>query len=152
MVFALLMLIVMILLFGAGVVRGWLTNLFGLVLGFILLAALIVFAVKIFGADDFHWLLLGGGGLLLALTILAKSASSSPFERSGVNSSKGKSAVEQSTDQTAARDLVWSWYTEDLNGSFDSEAREEAERLYEANDVQGLDRFCRRHSTTDVSY
>ncbi len=73
MTIILLLLIVLILLFGAGVVKGWLRNVFGAVLGISLLASILLTAVSIFGEDAFWTIWVGGGALLFALVVWAKS-------------------------------------------------------------------------------
>jgi len=73
MAIALLVLIVLILLFGAGVVKGWLANLLGVAIGVALTIALILTVVSLFGREAFLWLVVGGGGMLLLASIWARS-------------------------------------------------------------------------------
>lgn len=72
MVVALLFLIVLILLFGAGVVRGLLRNMFGALWGMVLLAALMFTIIGIFGEEAWTWIWLGGGTLLLIAVLWAR--------------------------------------------------------------------------------
>jgi len=69
----LLLLIVLILLFGAGVVKGWLKNALGVVLGIALLTGILLTLVSIFGEDAFWTIWVGGGAFLFAFVIWAKS-------------------------------------------------------------------------------
>ena len=69
----LLILIVLILLFGAGAVKGWIRGALLGTLGICLAAGVIVWAVSVFGEDGFLWILLGGGGVLFVLSLWARS-------------------------------------------------------------------------------
>jgi len=73
MILALLILIVLILLFGAGVVKGWLKNALGAMLGIGLIVALMLTVTSLFGENAFWWMVYGSGALLLAIVILAHS-------------------------------------------------------------------------------
>lgn len=72
MVIVLLVLIFLILLFGAAVVRGWLRNLLGALLGCTLLAAAIMAIVSLLGEGSFVWVWSGGGVLLLLAVLWAR--------------------------------------------------------------------------------
>ncbi|NCP15374.1 MAG: hypothetical protein GW858_14645 [Sphingomonadales bacterium] len=72
MVIVLLVLIVLLLLFSAAVLRGWLRNLLGALLGCILLAATMMTAVRPLGAGSFIWIWIGGGLLLLIEVLWAR--------------------------------------------------------------------------------
>ena len=69
----LLILIVLILLFGAGAVKGWIRGALIWILGACLAAAAIAWITTTFGEDAFLWLLLGGGGILIVGAVWARS-------------------------------------------------------------------------------
>lgn len=147
---ALLILIVLILVFGAGVVRGWLANLLGLAIGCLLLGGLIIFLVEIFGRDGFQALLLGGGSILLVASIWAR-ASTAKAAQGGTQFSPADNITEGASpsDGLDARDRVWGWYEKEIEGHFDESTKAKALELYLANEVQALDRFCRMHSKAE---
>lgn len=79
MIIFLLILIVLILLFGAGVVKGWIKGLLTFVLGGVLAVALLVWLANILGEDG-AMIALGIGALALAgLSVWARS--DDPSER-----------------------------------------------------------------------
>lgn len=73
MVIALLLLIAAIMLFGTGVVKGWLKNVTGLIGGFVIIAGLAIWVGSFFGADGPIWVIGIGMGLLLVLAIWVRS-------------------------------------------------------------------------------
>ena len=73
MVIALLILIALILLFGAGVVKGWLRNIVGAAIGITLLAGLMLTVTSLLGEDAFWWIWLGGGTVLFVGSVWARS-------------------------------------------------------------------------------
>ena len=72
MVIALLVLIALILLFGAAVVRGWLRNVLGALVGCMLLAAAIMVAISLMGEGSFVWIWIGGGLALFVAALWAR--------------------------------------------------------------------------------
>lgn len=73
MIVALLVLIVLILLFGAGVVKGWLSNALGLVLGGGAIILALVWVGSFFGEHGAFWIFMIVGGLLFIGSIWARS-------------------------------------------------------------------------------
>ncbi len=45
--------------------------------------------------------------------------------------------------ETPATERVWEWYADEIALLFGPEARQHAQRLYDADDAHNLDRFCR---------
>lgn len=82
MIVGLLILIVLILLFGAGVVKGWLRNILGAALGLLIAAGALIWLASMLGEDGAIIALLIGGAMLFALGIWAKAGSGSPPTRS----------------------------------------------------------------------
>ena len=73
MIVALLVLIALILLFGAGVVKGWLSNAIGLVLGGGAIVLTLVWLGSYLGENGPFWLFIGIGVLLFIGSIWARS-------------------------------------------------------------------------------
>ena len=73
MIVALLILIILVLLFGAGAVKGWIRGVLFWMIGAVLAAAIIVWIISNFGEDAFLWLVFGVGGILLVGSIWARS-------------------------------------------------------------------------------
>lgn len=73
MIVGLLILIVLILLFGAGVVKGWLKNALGLVLGLLIAAGALTWLAATLGEDGAMIALLVGGAVLIGLGIWVKT-------------------------------------------------------------------------------
>lgn len=69
MIAALLVLIVLILLFGAGVVKGWLANALGYCLGGLVLLVAAGWLISFLGDDGFIWMLAGIGVAAVLLWI-----------------------------------------------------------------------------------
>jgi len=80
MIVALLVLVVLILLFGAGVVKGWIANAAGLGCGFIILIAMILWIGSFFGEDGPVYVIIGSGILLTALAFWAQPPTSTKRE------------------------------------------------------------------------
>jgi len=139
-IIALLVLIVLILLFGAGVVKGWLANLLGAVLGFAVLAALIVTIESQLGEEAFLYVLWAIGGFFMALwfaskVIEARSARLPP-----------QAAVQTpSTTQDPSREpvkAVWRTYADDIQYRFDLSSQIRAHDIYKTGDAAELEKFC----------
>lgn len=69
MIVALLVLIVLILLFGAGVVKGWIANVATMGCGFIAICLALAWLGSFFGKDGFMYVLFALGGIMLLLAI-----------------------------------------------------------------------------------
>lgn len=69
MIVALLVVIVLILLFGAGVVKGWLANGIGMGCGFLALVAAVLWLGSFFGENGVEYVFWGFLGFLLLLAI-----------------------------------------------------------------------------------
>jgi hypothetical protein len=72
-VVALLVLIVLILLFGAGVVKGWIANVVGYGCGGLAILAALLWVGSFFGEHGFMYVVYGILGLLLVLGLLGKA-------------------------------------------------------------------------------
>ncbi|MCL4673667.1 MAG: hypothetical protein KJZ64_12195 [Sphingomonadaceae bacterium] len=70
---ALLILIILILLFGAAAVKGWIRGAVIWIFGAILAVFFLTLFISYFGEDAFWWTLLGGGFLLFVGSIWARS-------------------------------------------------------------------------------
>lgn len=104
MIVALLVMIALILLFGAGVVQGWLRNLLRAVLGIVLLSAAILVASTILGEDAFIWIWAGGGTLLLIAVLWARGYDPAEAE----HRARVKRAQQQSEERRKRIEVVTS--------------------------------------------
>jgi len=148
MVVAILVVIALILLFGAGVVKGWLANLFGLGCGGLVILAALLWLGSFFGENGFTYIVWTICGILALLAIAAaifqanegseRPVISKPY--TPVNYDPPAPVASQEVQQ---RDKVWAWFSEDIALRFSEEDRKKATDLYDADDVIGLDRFCR---------
>ena len=71
MIIALLVVIVLVLLFGAGVVKGWLANGIGMGCGFIAIVAAVLWLGSFFGENGPEYVIYGFCGLILLLALAA---------------------------------------------------------------------------------
>ena len=150
MIVALLVLIVLILLFGAGVVKGWLANAATMGCGFIAIILALMWAGSFFGENGFRYVLLVLGGILLLLALLAavfkEQASADPpaaAKNAGSTPRPRPPAKPTPAPEPPAIDRVWGWFAGDIALRFSPEARAKAYELYNAGNAHGLDRFCR---------
>lgn len=144
---ALLVVIILILLFGAGVVKGWLANLVGFGCGGILILAALLWLGSFFGENGFTYIVYGIMALigilaLIGIAIRAEPTSSTRNQSLPVTKSATEEQVVAPTEPEQ-HDRVWAWFADDIALRFTPEARAKATELYDANDVVGLDRFCR---------
>ena len=138
-VLLLLLTVVLILLFGVSAVKGWLSSILGLAIGAFCLIALILISVHFFGEEGFLVLLGIGGGALIALKLWVDNADTevvTPNEMPSMESAVDPDAI----------DRVWRWHEQAIADLFDDEARSKANELYEAQNAQALDRYCRRQA------
>lgn len=148
MIVALLILIVLILLFGAAAIKGWIKSALGLGIGLILAAVVILWITSLLGEDGFLYLL--GALFVLSLVLIATKEyvdrpSPAPKPNQHKYVAKPKPIAERSIDR------VWGWFSEDIEQRFSDEARAQAKSLFEAGDPRGLDEFCRRECRMLVS-
>jgi len=136
MIVALLVLIVLILLFGAAAVRGWIAN--AVVMGFCLvaIALALIWVGSFFGPDGTLYIL---GGLCVVMLLLAawKAVPPSPLPPDLIVPPKPK-------PRSKATERAWQLFADDIANRFSPVAREEAHRLYEAGETRELYQFCRR--------
>ena len=140
MIVGLLLLIVAILLFGAGVVKVWLANIFGFGVGGLVLL------VTILNLSSY----LGGYGVLLVLVsvigvVVGGLAIGIFFEDRAkqklLNDIKSRSLKPSATEPLQAH-KVWGLYVRDIRERFSPEARNRARAFYAAEDAVGLERLC----------
>lgn len=149
MIVALLVLIILILLFGAGVVKGWIANVFTMGCGFIAICLALIWLGSVFGENGFMYVVFAIGGIALALGIIGKIMEASPpappSNRRAVASSHRPRPVAKPSPppDPPAVEKVWGWHAHDISLRFSHEAREKARKLYDAGDAHNLDRFCR---------
>ena len=148
MIVALLVLIVLILLFGAGVVKGWIANLATMGCGFIAICLALAWLGSFFGENGFMYVLFALGGIMLLLAVVAHILNS---ETPAAPTPRAPAPAHQSSATASAAppagpsavDRVWGWYAHDITLRFSAEARGKAWQLYDAGDAHGLDRLCR---------
>lgn len=150
MIVALLVLIVLILLFGAGVVKGWIANAVTMGCGFIALCLALIWLGSFFGENGFLYVLLAIGGIMLLLAALAaifndQVPTQPPIvPRSPVSFDRPRPAPKPvARAEPPAVERVWGWFAQDIALRFSPEARAKARELYDAGNAHGLDRFCR---------
>lgn len=147
MIVALLVLIVLILLFGAAAVKGWIANTAVAGCGFIAICLAIVWLGTFFGEHGFLYVVFGIGGILLVLGITGKILDvSPPPPPAGArvpNPRPRPNPKPSPPPEPPAVEKVWGWYASDISLRFSPEARDRARELYDAGDAHKLDRFCR---------
>lgn len=152
MIVALLVLIALILLFGAAAVKGWIANAATAGCGFIAICLALIWLGSFFGENGFMYVLLAIGGIALVLGIIGKIMEASPpappsNRRAPAPSHRPRPHPKPSPPpEPPAVEKVWGWYAHDISLRFSSEAREKARKLYDAGDAHNLDRFCREES------
>jgi len=157
MVVALLNLIIQILLFGAGVVHGWLLNIFGAILGILLLATAIAVVSHFFGEDAFIWIWAGGGTILLITVLWARQYDPSEAEHR-VRMKRAKRERDELRRQSEAEKKVRLQQTpiESLMSVFEEydartipTTKDKANEFYEAQDEKELrelvSKICERN-------
>ena len=93
MIAALLVLIVLVLLFGAGVVKGWLANAVGYSLGGLVLLVAAGWLISFLGDDGFIWMLVGIGVAAVLLLIVGTIYESRQREELAAAQAKLKAAA-----------------------------------------------------------
>jgi hypothetical protein len=146
MTVALLLLIVLILLFGAGVVKGWLANLAGVGCAAIVILAALLWLGSFFGENGPAYILYGilaAFSVLLLIGLAVRNGEDGPQTPSIVVDASTTEEQPSVPAEPDPRDRVWAWFADDITLRFTPEARAKATELYDSNDVIGLDRFCR---------
>lgn len=150
MIVALLVLIVLILLFGAAAVKGWIANAATAGCGFIAICLALIWLGSFFGENGFMYVLFAIGGITLVLGIIGKimeaSPPAAPIHRCappGSSPQPRPNPKPSPPPETSAVEKVWGWYAHDISLRFSAEARDKARMLYDAGDAHNLDRFCR---------
>jgi len=151
MIVALLVVIILILLFSASVVKGWIANVAGFGCGTLAILVALLWLGSFFGESGFTYIVWGFMGILGLLAIAAvvvradqptqSSETSSPLLRSAI-----PSPLPTPPRELEQRDRVWGWFAEDIAIRFSHDARTRATEFYDANDVLGLENFCREES------
>lgn len=136
------------MLFGAGAVKGWLANTVGFGCGGVLILAALLWLGSFFGENGFTYIVYGILALfgLLAIISLAVRADEPAAMRRPILSAEPlieTPPAPMMPVEVEQRDRVWAWFAGDIALRFTPEARARATQLYNANDVLGLDRFCR---------
>lgn len=158
MIVALLLVIILILLFGAGVVKGWIANIVGLGCGGLAILVALLWLGSFFGENGFASIMWTIFGILMVLALIglavdpnkqvppvAQSAPPPPPPSPREHQApvpKPPSPPQQKARERS-REKVWGWYAADIALRFSPEARAQAHELYEKDDVLGLDRLCR---------
>ncbi|HEY0113381.1 MAG TPA: hypothetical protein VGB59_09565 [Allosphingosinicella sp.] len=157
MIVALLLVIILILLFGAGVVKGWIANIVGFGCGGLVILVALLWLGSFFGEYGIRYVMWGVLGLLMLLALIGIAFDPNKQESRRSDTASAPVPLRQyeapvpkppSLQQKQAREKslekVWGWYANDIALRFSPEARAKAHALYDANDVLGLDRFCRQ--------
>jgi hypothetical protein len=146
---ALLVLIILILLFGAGVLKGWIANVATMGCGFISICLALIWLGSFFGEHGFMYVVFAIGVIALVLGIIGKIMEASPpappIQRHAPASSPRPRPIPKPSPppEPPAVEKVWGWYAHDISLRFSAEARDKARKLYDAGDAHNLDRFCR---------
>lgn len=149
MIVALLVLIILILLFGAGVVKGWIANVATMGCGFLAICLALIWFGSFFGEHGFMYVVFAIGGIALVLGIIGKIMEASPpapriHRHAPASSPRPRPNPKPSPPpEPPAVEKVWGWYAHDISLRFSAEARDKARKLYDAGDAHNLDRFCR---------
>lgn len=151
MIVALLILIVLILLFGAGVVKGWLANALGVGCGGLAILVALIWLGSFFGENGFQYILWTIVGVMLLLVAIGLAFDpNKPSRQVRVRPRPSSPAAIPIPAQAPpprreplGRERVWEWYSDDIVHRFSPEAKAKARELYGRNDVLGLDRLCR---------
>lgn len=153
MTFALLVVIVLVLLFGAGVVKGWLTNLAALGCGGLIILMALLWLGSFFGENGVTYVMYAVGAVLFVL-LIAKLAIGSASTTAGEEITKRPRPTASTSPplSTEMRDKVWQRWSADIALNFSPEARARAQDLYFKNDHAELDRFCREEMSRRRKY
>jgi len=144
MIVALLLVIVLILLFGAGVVKGWLANVIGLGCGGLAILMALLWLGSFLGENGVTYLLYAIGVILMALVVAKVFIGSDGAPASSTRSKQTFSSPKRNQLlSTDLRDQIWQRWSADIASNFSAEARAHAQQRYDENDAAGLDRFCR---------
>ena len=106
MVIALLILIVLILLFGAGVVTGWLRNAVGAIFGIALLSGSMILVNVFLGEEAIWWVWTLVGCIFMALAIWAKAYDPEKAARDAALKDRIKIAQQQREDRRKERQIA----------------------------------------------
>lgn len=157
MVIAILFLIALILLFGAGVVKGWLANALGVIFGIGLLTFALFLLTKLFGEDAFWTIWVVGGGIFIAVGLWAQSYNPEEAERNRLRKSEQKRfrqeekrvarEVKRRSKLSPIQSLMEVFGEYDTRTTPDTKAK--AEALFDAGDEEALrelvDGICERN-------
>lgn len=154
MIVALLVLIVLILLFGAAAVKGWIANAVVAGCGFVAICLALIWVGSFFGKDGFAYVLLAIAGVMLLIAAIAQlvDAGSAPLptarkpgaQKYRLQADQPRPSPKPSPPPEAKPvDRVWGWFAQDIALRFSPKARAKAREFYDAGNAQGLDRFCR---------
>lgn len=155
MIVALLVLIVLILLFGAGVVKGWIANAVTLGCGGLAIMAALLWLGSFFGENGVQYVLWTVIGIMLLLALVGMALDPNKPAATHSRPARVKPAPnyeapvpkppspQQQSARDKSRDKVWSWYAADIVHRFNPEAQAKARELYGKSDALGLDRLCR---------
>lgn len=132
MVVVLLILIAFILLFGAGVVLGWLRNVVGFGIGGLILLILLLKLGSYFGEYGFLWVI-GAVAALFGLAVAVEDRVLKPRLLAKLDP----------YDEARMADLIWNRYVDDIREHFSSEAQQKARTLFIAKDHVGLENLCK---------
>lgn len=135
MVAGLLFLIVLILLFGAGVVKGWLLNVAGAVLGFVIVIGTILWICSEFSLGD-------DGFMAIWIGFLMSLAGLGAWGRSYLARAATKAATPKSANPLSRTLYVWRIYEPDINRRFSPEAKAAAFAALNRSDEHGLNSLC----------
>ena len=102
MIEILLVLIVLILLFGAGTVKGWIKGAALWLCGAGLAVAIAMWVVANFGEDAFLWLIFGFGGILIVGAIWARS-----YDPDEAEHRKRVKNAKKARDERRANEVRW---------------------------------------------
>lgn len=150
MIVALLVLIVLILLFGAGIVKGWLKSAITLGCGGLIIVGVLVWLGSFFGENGLMYVVCGILGLLFLLYLVgaALEGNAKSVETSNVISKPARRRTEPIPSEQATplppspAKQVWTKFAHDIQHRFDLSAQLRAHALYQAGKAEELEQFC----------
>jgi len=144
MIIALLILISLILLFGAAAVKGWIQNAVVVIIGFAAICTALIWLGSFFGEDGLTYVMLAITATMFGLVLLALILSQLEREKTEAKArDENRKAERKAIKQKPKIERLWHYFAPEIE-RFDSDARAKAQSFYDTNNVEALRQFCQK--------